>query len=212
MKLHLGCGQIYLDGYVNIDFPASKHTVQPNIKANRYVDITLLRYPKNSIEEIRLHHVFEHFTRPIACALLSSWHMWLKSGGILRIEVPDFQRTAAVVLSPFSATRRKLLAIRHLYGSHEAQWAIHCGGYTPESLSTLLELYGFRKIKIDNNSWKGTYNFEIIAEKFTKHLNKKNLEKISRNYLKNYLVDERAEQKLLSIWMGVYKKHMQQIT
>lgn len=212
MKLHLGCGQVYLDGYVNIDFPLSKHTVQSVIKADRYTDITLLRYQKNSIEEIRLHHVFEHFTRPIASALLSSWFLWLKPGGLLHIEVPDFQRTAAVVLSPFSTTRKKLLAIRHLYGSHEVEWAIHCEGYTPKSLSRLLELYGFRILKIDKNSWKGTYNFEIFAIKSSKNLNKNKFEEITKNYFINYLVDESAEQKLLSIWMDVYKKQMQHLT
>lgn len=208
MKLHLGCGQVYLDGYINIDFPASKHTIQSASLADRYADITQLRYPRSSIEEIRLHHVFEHFTRPIACALLSMWYLWLKPAGILRIEVPDFERTAKIVLSPLATSRKKLLAIRHLYGSHEAQWAIHCQGYTPANLRTLLELYGFKINTLSNNSWKGTYNIEIIAAKSLENLSKNTLEQITRDYLKNYLVDESAEQKLLRVWMEVYKRQM----
>lgn len=211
MKLHLGCGQKYLKGYLNIDFPASKHTVQSFIVADQYADITRLHYPKNSIEEIRLHHVFEHFTRPIACALISAWHLWLKPNGILHIEVPDFCNTAKVILNPFAKDSQKARAIRHLYGSHEAPWAVHCEGYTPESLSFFLKVYGFKINKIDKNSWKGTYNFEIFAKKTIYHLKKEDFEKITKSYLKKFLVDQSAsELKLLSVWIIMYKKQIEQ--
>lgn len=209
MKLHLGCGQIYLKGYLNIDFPLSKHSIQNKSVADKHANILKLSYPKNSIEEIRLHHVFEHFTRPVACALITKWYIWLKPNGILHIEVPDFQRTARVVLNPFNTGRKKLLATRHLYGSHEADWAVHCEGYTPKSLSKLLKMYGFKINKIDKNSWKGTYNFEIVANKINDELNKKHFEKITRIYLKQFLVDEsESELKLLSVWMNEYKKQI----
>ena len=79
-KLHLGCGQRYLEGYVNIDFPAAEHTVQEQSVADRHADLLCLSYPAGSIDEIRLHHVFEHFDRHTACALMASWQSWLKVG------------------------------------------------------------------------------------------------------------------------------------
>lgn len=211
MKLHLGCGQIYLKGYVNIDLPLVKRSSQKNSVADLQQDILKLKYSADSIEEIRLHHVFEHFTRPVACALVSAWYLWLKSGGILRIEVPDFYRTAKVIFNPFIKDNKKARATRHLYGSHEAPWAIHCEGYTPKSLSLFLENYGFKVLKIKKNSWKGTYNFEIFATKFSKNINIKQFEKITCNYLKKFLVDESTEQRLLNLWIGLYKKQIKQI-
>jgi hypothetical protein len=41
LKLHLGCGERYLEGYVNIDYPASEHTVM-SVKPDRFADIHTL--------------------------------------------------------------------------------------------------------------------------------------------------------------------------
>jgi hypothetical protein len=59
-RLHLGCGERYLDGYVNIDCPSSEHTVQRTSPADRLADITQLRYEPESVEEVRLHRAVEH--------------------------------------------------------------------------------------------------------------------------------------------------------
>ena len=91
MKLHLGCGQRYLDGYTNIDFPSTEHTVQTVSVADEFHNLFELLYKQKTIDEIRLHHVFEHFDRATACAFMVGWNSWLKIGGNLRIEVPDFE-------------------------------------------------------------------------------------------------------------------------
>ncbi|MBE3140734.1 MAG: hypothetical protein IMZ53_09145 [Thermoplasmata archaeon] len=62
-RLHLGCGEVYLGDYLNIDYPLASHTLQTKLAADEYHNILELRYPANSIEEIRPHHVFEHFAR-----------------------------------------------------------------------------------------------------------------------------------------------------
>ena len=76
MKLHLGCGQRHFEGYVNIDYPLSEHSVQQTSISDEYANLLELRYKPNSIEEVRLHHVFEHFPRAVAAALLYSWSTW----------------------------------------------------------------------------------------------------------------------------------------
>ena len=208
MKLHLGCGEIYLKGYINVDFPSTKHSVQQKRVADVCKDILSLHYPPGSIEEIRLHHVFEHFSRPVACALVSVWYLWLKPGGILHIEVPDFFRTAIVILNPFSSDRMKDVAMRHLYGSHEANWAIHCAGYTMKSLSDFLKHYGLQIIKTRKNTGRGTYNIEIISQKSSIGFDLKTLEKLTEDYLRRFLINSSksgSESRLLSVWMKNYK-------
>lgn len=204
MKLHLGCGERYFQGYVNIDFPLDAHSVQTKSVADLHTNILDLRYPADSIDEIRLHHVFEHFTRPVALALLVSWSSWLTTGGILHIEVPNFHRQALDILHPQSSFSTQALGIRHLFGSHEASWAVHCEGYSPQSLQYILEQYGYSITEIRENDWEGTYNFEIIAYKNTKSKTKDKYLEITHGILFNYLLNS-SEYSLLDIWLKIYK-------
>lgn len=212
MKLHLGCGEGYLKGYLNIDFPPEFHPIQTKSVADKYADILELRYKKDSVEEIRLHHVFEHFERPVALALIAGWRSWLKKNGVLRIEVPDFDKSAACVLNPFSDKQKKNVALRHIFGSQEALWAIHYQGWSPKRLKKLLTLFGFYTIKIIKKSWKNTYNFEIIAIKTEEEYNQEKCEQIAKKILKSYLInDSDTELRLFSLWMDKFKKQMKQI-
>ena len=157
MRLHLGCGERRLPGYHNVDFGGDHHTVL-NPAADEVADITLLRYPAGSIEEIRLHHVFEHFCRAQAVALLLVWQSWLRPGGILRIEVPDFAASARAALGLLASRQRQSVAIRHIFGSQEAGWADHKAGYTARTLRDLVSRCGFVAGKLRRAAWRGTYN------------------------------------------------------
>lgn len=208
-RLHLGCGNRYLQGYVNIDLPPAAHSIHTDSVADLHSDILTLRYPTESVDEVRLHHVFEHFPRPIACALLASWFSWLRRGGTIRIEVPDFERSSREVLKTLSPFNRKCVAERHIFGSHEAGWAAHCEGYTPRSLKSFIERYGFKVIKTKKNKWKGTYNVELIANRSICEFPKKDFELVTEDYLRNFLVDDsQSELRLLSIWMGIFNQQM----
>jgi len=208
MKLHLGCGQSYLPGYVNIDFPLEAHSVQSKSVADIHANILDVRYPANFINEIRLHHVFEHFTRPVSLALLASWHSWLHPGGILHIEVPNFHHQVLMLSNPNVSFSEHALAIRHLFGSHEASWAVHCEGYSPQTLQYILEQYGYRVTEIRENEWRGTYNFEIIACKKAESTTKDEYLEITRGMLSNYLLDS-TEHALLTVWLEIYKDQVE---
>lgn len=207
-KLHLGCGQKYLDGYVNIDYPPEEHTVQNTSVADEYHDIRSLRYPMGSVAEVRLHHVFEHFERFNACAYLASWNSWLEIGGTLHLEVPDFETTIRKNLNRIATRKYEGVALRHIFGSQEASWAVHYEGYSGHKLKTMAQLFGFGKIQIIRNEYKRTFNVEIIAQK-VKNLTVDQCRASAGRYLTTYLVDDSdTEKRMLDVWLNKYNEQI----
>lgn len=204
-KLHLGCGQVYLEGYLNIDYPNSEQTVQSQVVADEHKDLLGLRYERSTIEEVRLHHVFEHFPRSISCALLCSWNSWMRHEGILRIEVPDAEKCMKVLLNPFLTRKQKGVSQRHLFGSQEEHWAVHYHGYTRRSLPEMLDLFGFRTTAINRFRWQDLYNLEVTAKK-QKDISQEECVSNARLFLSQFLVDEsESEQRQMATWMEQFQ-------
>ncbi len=152
LRLHLGCGQSRFDGYVNIDYPPSEHTTFRQLGADIHADITQLHFPDGSVDEIRLHHVFEHFNRVTALALLICWQRWLKVGGALCIETPDLIGSARTLLSD-AAWKTKMAVVRHLAGDQAARWAYHVDHWFAERFERTLGRLGFGAIQKEEKSW-----------------------------------------------------------
>lgn len=152
LRLHLGCGQWRFDGYVNIDYPPSEHTTIRQLGADIHADITQLRFPDGSVDEIRLHHVFEHFNRVTALALLIRWQRWLKVGGVLCIETPDLMGSARTLLSD-AAWKTKMAVVRHLAGDQAAKWAYHVDHWFAERFEQTLGRLGFGPVQKEEKSW-----------------------------------------------------------
>lgn len=84
LKLHLGCGGIHIDGFVNVD-----------IKYLPGVDVVgdvrhLPSFEENSVKLIYASNVLEHLGRWEYTPALERWYALLRPGGILRLNVPDF--------------------------------------------------------------------------------------------------------------------------
>lgn len=152
LRLHLGCGEKIFKGYINIDFPQKQHNVL-KVNADFYADIRALNFPPECIDEIRLHHVFEHFGRVEALSLLIKWHSWLKIGGLLRIETPDIIGSAKTLVSdaPWDI---KMATIRHLAGDQTAPWGYHVDHWSEDRFRHTLRNLGFAPIIIISRSWK----------------------------------------------------------
>lgn len=208
MKLHLGCGQRYFEGYVNIDYPLTEHSVQQESIADVQANLQELKYPINTVDEIRLHHVFEHFSRPDSLAMLTIWNSWLKIDGILIIEVPNFHRSAIEYFNPFRSKSRKAVALRHIFGSQEAHWAVHFEGYSKTLFRDILPKFGYKIEKFEFNNWKGTYNILVKAKK-TDIIKFEDAMISAKLHLSNYLVSNtESEIVLLDKWVSDFKNQL----
>jgi len=205
IKLHLGCGDHYLEGYINIDYPPIEHTIQENTKVDLYADITKLTYAPESIAEIRLHHVFEHFDRPTALRLLMTWYNWLEDGGLLIIETPDFERSIKNYIWGGIQTRARNL--RHVFGSHEAAWAVHYDGWYKSKFRLHLLKLGYSDLKFIFKSWHGIHNITVMAKKRRPFLTYDEQLNSAKELLRFSLVDDSpSELKMLQVWLDIMKK------
>lgn len=99
-KLDIGSGRPKLDGYITLDKDFSVHAdiecdfEEFDISESEKYDHTLL--PRNGFDEIRAHHILEHFKPENKVKVLSLCWDLLKDGGILDIEVPLFPHPASV--------------------------------------------------------------------------------------------------------------------
>lgn len=186
--LHLGCGMVHLEGYVNIDFPLDNHTVQTSSGADYFADITRLQFPNGSVSSVRNHHFFEHFDRNKALAMLCAWHLWLQQDGTLLIETPDFEKAIKRLLKTRDyVTQQRIL--RHIFGSHEAFWGIHCDGWYKEKFHRILSRLGFEIEHVHQYSYLMTDNIVVHARK-KQNLDLTSLKRIAYEVLKESTLNE----------------------
>lgn len=194
LKLHLGCGQRYLKGYINIDFPSSEHTIIVP-KADLYKDIRNLEYPENSIDEIRSHHLFEHFSRQDALKLLSQWRYWLKPQGLLIIETPDFEECVKRFVVTHNLEKKFKLA-RHIFGSHEAAWAFHKDFWNKSKFQLVLNKLGFKIIKIQQIPSYYRKNSSFVAKVIGK-LAPQPIKELAGDILPNIIVEAKKDGRII---------------
>jgi predicted SAM-dependent methyltransferase len=200
LRLHLGCGEQHLNGYINIDYPPSEHTIQTKCAADVFAEIVTLDFPPQSVDEIRSHHVFEHFDRATALALLCKWYSWLKVGGTLIIETPDFEESYKLLSNQAYTYCQKQVVVRHIFGSHEAHWAIHKDGWYQDKFEHILNALGFGEIQCKKTAWLMLRNITVEAKKQTaKPLSE--ICEVARQILHESTVDgSETENKIWRIW------------
>lgn len=91
MKLNVGSGADYREGWINVErFLSSTHhkgeTETPEVVA----DAHYLPLASGSVEHVRLNHVLEHLDHPLTA--LREVYRVLEPGGTVYTEVPDPQR------------------------------------------------------------------------------------------------------------------------
>ncbi len=167
MKLHCGCGTIYLSGYVNIDACPDylaknapldileqntttfdkyyKHSFggsSNKIIADYCCTLDSLPFQKSSVEEVVMIHVFEHFPKYVIEPIMSEINRVLSVGGKLIIGVPDTIGNAKLLLDAKTEEEEEW-AIRLIDGTQKNRWSHHYCSYTNRSLRKALHHYGF---------------------------------------------------------------------
>jgi predicted SAM-dependent methyltransferase len=84
MKLNIGCGGAYKEGYINID--AFNKTI-----ADKCMSATDLHFSDNSIEQIDTYQLIEHLGFIEATYAVGEWFRVLQPNGVLKIETPDVE-------------------------------------------------------------------------------------------------------------------------
>jgi len=88
MKLNLGCGFNYLEGYINCD-------LRKSVNADKYFDMNIFPYPfeDSSVDEVILSHILEHLDNVVD--VLTEVYRFCKPSAIIKIDVPYFANESA---------------------------------------------------------------------------------------------------------------------
>jgi len=161
MRLHIGPGNTYIPGWTNVD-------VFSNVKADIYSSALALPYDRETFDLIYVSHVLEHFTRHFVLSALTHWRDLLRSGGILRLAVPDFEAICLYYLK----TRDLKSIMGLLYGGQENMLNIHYVGFDHYILTEMLEKVGFNEVRKWN--WRETdhVNYDDYSQAYLPHMNK----------------------------------------
>lgn len=152
VRLHLGCGNKRLDGFVNVDLVPSLATdLVTNIRS-------LPMFADDSVEEIFLSAVYEHLYRGERREAIREWHRVLRPGGKLAISfIPDFDVYVRAfverqpgILHPVFNLEEVFLYSHGGYLPHHAPEQLHKDLFTPRSVRQELEAAGYAIASMEN--------------------------------------------------------------
>jgi len=156
-KLHIGCGDILLLGYINCDIDgklvseSSKEEIEANTtqlsnyfkypfgspRRNIIIDkrMNLLKpwnFKDNSIDEIIMISCFEHFSEKEGLNIIKEMKRILKVNGRIIIDVPDLKGTINQYID-----KNPKWAITLIYCNGKNPYSFHRFGYTKETFKEL---------------------------------------------------------------------------
>lgn len=181
MKLHIGCGTVYLHGWMNVDIPGPKtflaekrpdlverwgtvddkyylHHEDKTLESlaqgpldqeyvcDQYGSFKELNFPYEAFDEVLIRQSFEHLSISEARDALDTIEALMPIGGVLRIDVPDHEKS----LRAYRETGKNFYE-RHLLGPRRDDHGFHMQSYTPNRLKALVEQHGFRFVREEEN-------------------------------------------------------------
>ncbi len=142
LRLHVGCGDHYIPGFVNID---------GNFRRRKDLWLDLrngLPFPSRSVDSLYCCHTLEHLYPSDAVALLGEVRRVLAEEGIARIAVPSFEHALRIASGEFTDTWPREFrsssgqAINYLFCDGQHRYA-----YSLESITELCGKIGFTRVR-----------------------------------------------------------------
>lgn len=171
MKLHLGCGSRYIEGYVHIDAVEFDHI-------DHIGQIDHLPYiATDSVDLIYACHVLEHFKRNDFERVLIEWNRVLKPKGTLRLAVPDFEMVACL----YNKNKSMDEVIGLVLGKQDYLYNIHYNIFDFNSLKSSLLKVGFTDV--NRYDWRDTEHSHVddYSQAYIPHMDKENGVLVSLN-------------------------------
>jgi predicted SAM-dependent methyltransferase len=98
------------------------------------------------VDEIRSVQSLEHLDMKEGPRVLRHWREILRPGGVLHVDVPDFEETARQLLAQPDEPSKEWY-YRLVYGSQKNAYAFHKNGFSPARLEWMLRQAGFREVR-----------------------------------------------------------------
>jgi len=150
-RLHLGAGNIRLKGFINVDLLPSKAVdIIDNV-------VTLEKFRDNSISEIYASNLLEHLGRFKFKDALKRWYQLLKTDGILRLSVPNFE----AICEYYQRTKDLDTIYCALYAGQNNPYNFHYWCWDFKTLKRDLEQIGFTDVKLFDRSILGVRDWSL---------------------------------------------------
>ena len=173
MKLHLGCGPKYIEGWIHCDALEYQHVdiIGP---------VDSLPIDDCMAEIVYASHVLEHFGRHECISVLSEWYRVLKPGGILRLAVPNFMAACEVYLDASLGDNIDLIK-GLVCGGQKDEFDFHGNIFDQKSLEAMLKSVGFQSVKTWD--WRATEHSHIddYSQAYLPHMDKDSGKLVSLN-------------------------------
>jgi hypothetical protein len=152
IKLNLGCGKMYINGWINID-------VDKEIKSDLSIQFTdiILHFNENTIDEIMMLHSISYLNLWEARIFFKDLYLIMKKNGRLIIEFPDiFKCCTTLIKNNNKDFNTYIEAVRGIYAfdldqiKNKDKYIPYSFGWSAEHITRELSNIGFSFIKTEN--------------------------------------------------------------
>ena len=164
MKLHIGCGDVIIPGWTNLDIDNL-----PGVDINDDAR-TLSKIPDESCDIIYACHILEHLGRHEVENVLKTWNKKLKKNGMVRLAVQDFEK--AIQWYQKNPHLEDVLGL--IMGGQKTKYDFHKMVFDKKKLTELLIDSGFSDI--NEWDWRKTEHSDIddYSQAYLPHMDKEN--------------------------------------